>query len=122
MAWAFWKKESGKGEQSKAPMKKLPKPKDIPEPVGRYLVVNLGKDPDWVWRLKGVVRQREESKDSFDIRVFDEAKVGQARVSVKDYTSLDAHPELILYEGWFDKKSMKVQVEEKKIPHVTGAA
>jgi len=35
-------------------------------------------------------------------------------VTVKDYTSLDAHPELILYEGWFDKKFMKVQVEEEK--------
>ena len=24
------------------------------------------------------------------------------------------HPDLILYEGWFDKKFMKVQVEEEK--------
>jgi hypothetical protein len=43
-------------------------------------------------------------------------------VTVKDYTSLDGHPELILYEGWFDKKSMKVQIEEKKIPPLPRAA
>jgi len=122
MMWGFWKKELGKGEQSKAPMQKLPKPKSIPEPVGRYLVVNLGKNPDWVWHLKGVVRSRQESKDSYDVRVFDEAKAGQARVIVRDYTSLDEHPELILYEGWFDKRSMKVEIEEKKMPPVTGVA
>ena len=35
-------------------------------------------------------------------------------VTVKDYNSLDEHPDLILYEGWFDKKSMKVQIKEKE--------
>jgi len=35
-------------------------------------------------------------------------------VAVKNYTTLDQHPDLILYQGWFDKKSMEVQVEEKK--------
>jgi hypothetical protein len=122
MGWKFWEKESEKGEPSKPKMQKLPRPKDIPEPVGRYLVVNLGKDPDWVWRLKGVVRPRQESKDSFDVRVFDEVKTAQGRVTVKDYTSLDGHPECILYEGWFDKKSMKVQIEEKKMPPLPRAA
>ncbi|MBN2059089.1 MAG: hypothetical protein JW882_01620 [Deltaproteobacteria bacterium] len=34
----------------------------------------------------------------------------------KNYSSLDAHPDLILYKGWFNKKSMEVQIEEKKAP------
>jgi len=90
--------------------------------VGRHLVVQLGKNPDWVWNLKGVVRPRQEGKDSYDVRVFDEGKAAQKNVIIKDYMSLDEHPELILYQGWFDKKSMQVQIEEKKIPPMPRAA
>jgi hypothetical protein len=122
MRWRFWEKGPKTEGLLKAEVHKLPKPKDIPEPVGKYLVVELGKDPDWVWRLKSVVRPRGGGKDCWDVRVFDEVKATQGNVAVKDYTSLDEHPELILYEGWFDKKSMKVQVEEKKTPPIPRAA
>jgi hypothetical protein len=105
----FWKK------------KRLPRPKDIPELIGRYLIRQMKKEPDWVWKLKGVVRPRLEGKDAFDFRVFDEAQVAAKKVTVKDYTSLDEHPDLILYQGRFDKKSGEVQIiigevqiEEKK--------
>lgn len=44
----FWKrKETKEGEI------KLPGPKGIPEPAGRYMVVEEKKDPNWVWNLKG---------------------------------------------------------------------
>ena len=111
----FWRK----GE--KPEVEKLPGPKDIPELVGRYLITELKQNPDWVWKLKGVVRQRSEGKDAFDFRVFDEAQAAARKVTVKDYTSLDEHPDLILYRGRFDKKSGEVQIiigevqiEEKK--------
>ena len=107
----FWKKRPAKEEPPRPQAEKLPKPKDIPDLVGRYLVTEMGKDPDWVWKLKGAVRQRSESKGAFDVRVFDAAQAAAKKVTVKDYTSLDEHPDLILYEGWFDKKSMKVQLE-----------
>jgi len=110
----FWKKKPATGEPSKPKAEKLPGPKDIPGPVGSHLVVELKQNPDWVWRLKGVVRRRLEGKDAFDFRVFDEAQVAAKKVKVKDYNSLNEHPDLILYQGWFDKKTMKVQVEEKK--------
>jgi hypothetical protein len=114
--WKFWKKTSERGKLSSTKTQKLLRPKNIPEPVGRYLVVELGKNPDWVWHLKSAVRPRQEGKDAYDFRVFNEAKVSGKNVTVEDYTSLDEHPELILFEGWFDKKSMQVQIEEKKIP------
>jgi hypothetical protein len=122
MKWRFWKKETEKGESSKAKGQKLPKPKDIPEAVGRYLVVELGQNPDWVWLLKSVIRPRQEEKNLYDVRVFDEGKAAQKSVTVKDYMSLDEHPELILYEGWFDKKSMDVHIEEKKTATISRAA
>jgi len=118
----FWKKKPKEVEASKAKVQKLPKPKNIPEPVVRYLVVELGKDPDWVCRLKSVVRPRQGRKDSYDVRVFDEVKTTQMNVMVKHYTSLDDHPELILYEGWFRKKSTTVQIKEKEIQPMPRAA
>jgi len=118
--WRFWGHKDKTGEPSSVKVQKLPKPKDIAEPVGRYLIVELGQNPDWVWHLKSVVRPRQEEKDHYDVRVFDEGKVAQMHVTVKDYTSLDGHPELILYEGWFDKRSYKVQIEKK--PPVPRAA
>ncbi len=60
MAWKFWKRKREGEEATKA--RKLPRPTNIPEPVGRYLVVNLGGEPDWVWRLKSVVRPRGEAR------------------------------------------------------------
>ena len=104
-----------KGEVPLQPKaEKLSGPKEIPDPVGRYLVVDKRRDPDWVWKLKVVVRQSPKGKKVFDVRVFDETQVRQEGVKIKDWTTLDEHPDLILYEGWFDKNSMRAQLEEKK--------
>jgi len=104
----FWKKKPSEE------VVKLSGPKDIPELVGRHLVVQFKQNPDWVWKLKGVVRPRSDGKDRFDFRVFDEAQVAGRKVIVKDYNSLNEHPDLILYQGWFNKRSNEVQIEEKK--------
>lgn len=101
----FWKKNSN-GEKS------LP-PKNIPEAVGRYLVVGLGKNPDWVWNLKAALRNNGKDKDIYEVRIFDQSKAASQKIRVHDYTSLSEHPELILYEGWFNKKTFEVKVEAK---------
>ena len=111
MNWKFWKKEPGTGLQEGAT--KLQRPKEIPEPVGRDLIVNLRQDPDWVWSLKSVVRRRQEGKDTYDVRVFDANETVSKKVAVKDFTTFDEHPELILFEGWYNKKTRDVHVEEK---------
>jgi hypothetical protein len=116
MMWQFWKKVSTVGEASKAKREKLPGPKDLPFPVGRDLVVKLGKDPDWVWSLRCVARPRPEEKKTYYFRVFDGAEAASNRVKVRDYTSFDDHPELILFEGWFDKKAMTSHIETKEKP------
>ena len=107
----FWKKKT---EPSEPKDKKLPGPKDIPEMVGGHLVTDFHRNPDWVWKLRAVLSQRQESKNTFDIRVYDEADVAAKKIKIHDYTSLDEHPDLILYEGWYDKESREVQLEEKK--------
>ena len=91
----------------------LPPPKSIPDAVGRYLVVNQGKNPNWVWNLKAVLRPKGDDKDSFDVRVFDQARMAGQTVKIKDYTSLDEHPDLILFEGCFNNRTFEVKLESK---------
>jgi hypothetical protein len=107
----FWKK---KAATSQPKVEKLKGPKDIPDIVGGHLVTDFNQNPDLVWKLKAVKRRRQESKDAFDVRVFDDVEAAASKVKVKDYTTLDEHPELILYEGWFDLESRQLQLEEKK--------
>jgi hypothetical protein len=56
---------------------KLPGPKEVPEWAGRYMVVQEKKDPDWVWKLKGVVRPASKNK-TFYCRVFGESQEARA--------------------------------------------
>jgi hypothetical protein len=114
MNWKFWEKSSSGTEAPKVP--KLPRPKDVPPVVGQHMVVNLGLDPDWVWRLKGVIRPQAGSKSAFDIRIFDEGNAFARKVSVRDFNSLNEHPLLVIYEGWFDKVSGAVKLEKKTDP------
>ncbi len=98
----FWKKDKSA----------LPGPKDLPNPVGRDIVTKLGGDPEKVWNtFKAVIRPKEGAKDAFEVRVFDGVQAASKKITVKDYNSLTEHPELILYEGWYDKSA---QAEIKK--------
>jgi hypothetical protein len=91
--FTFWKKnESG-----------LPGPKEIPNPVYRDIVSKLKGDPDKTSDLKAVMRPKEGYKDTFEVRVFDGAQAASKKITVKDYNSLTEHPELILYDGWYNK-------------------
>jgi hypothetical protein len=102
----FWKRK-----ETKAGEVELPGPKGIPQPVGSHMVAQENKNPDWVWKLKGVVRPTDK-KTAFYCRVFDEAQVARAGVKVKDWSSLDEHPDLILWEGYFDKETHVVRPEK----------
>jgi hypothetical protein len=54
---------------------------------GRYMVVEEKKDPNWVWKYRGLVRPAEKKKASY-CRVFNEAQIAPAGVRVKDWSSL----------------------------------
>ena len=88
----FWGKKSAKEEG------KLSGPKEIPGPVQNYLVAERKMDPDLVKLLKAVER-KSATGATFNIRVFDNSEATAKRVQVKDYTSLDECPDLIIYEG-----------------------
>ena len=110
----FWKKKPATEEPSKAKVEKLPGPKGIPELVGRHLIADMKMDPDLVGILKAVVRKSPKGEKAFDVRVFDESEAAVKKVTVNNYDSLDEHPISIIYEGWFDEDSKRVELEEKK--------
>ena len=110
----FGKKKAVIEKPPQPKVEKLPGPKEIPELAGRYLVVQKKRDPDWVWKLRAVVRKSPKGKKVFDVRVFDDAQVAQKGVRINDWTTFDEHPDLILYEGWFDKESMGAELEERR--------
>ncbi len=102
MRWKFWKTENNNGQGLNQKSSRLPKPKDLPERVGIYLVTQLKLDPDWVWSLKGAVRPTTD-KHIFDIRIFDPKEAVISDAVINNYDALDRYPEMILFEGSFNK-------------------
>ena len=68
----------------------------------------------WV-KYMAVMRPQKAEGDVFDVRIFDEWSAQQNKVSIFNYDSLDTHPELILFEGWFDRKSKKGDIKYKGV-------
>ena len=111
MGWKFWQKNEPLPTGAAEKTRRLGRPRELPMEVGRHLVVVQGLDPDWAWGLKCVVKPRDNSKSAFDIRVFSSESAAQRGVTVRDYASLEEHMDLVLFAGWYDKESRKVQLE-----------
>jgi hypothetical protein len=111
MDWKFWQKKETAETPSGGKPQKLDKPRDIPQEVGRHLVVDQGLDPDFAWSLKCVRKPRENSKSTFDIRIFNLATVEKHGLKVRDYSSFDDHMDLVIFVGWYDKRTQSVQLE-----------
>jgi len=92
---------------------KLPGPKSMPDLVAKYLIEKLGRSSDWVWRLMVVIRPNPKGEKAFDVRVFAPYEATEKRINVKNYATLDEHPELVLFEGWFDKAAKQAELVEK---------
>jgi hypothetical protein len=109
------KSKSEKG--SSTAIEELPRPDKVPDLVAKYLASQIKMDPDLVPLLMSVTRKSSRGAKVFDIRVFDEPETLIERIAVKNYNSLNDHPELIIFEGWFDRDSK--QVEGKAMRAIT---
>ncbi len=105
MIWTFWKKKKIDGAR-------LSKPRELESRIGRNLVVELNYDPDWVWQLRSVNSRRQEQKAVFDFRIFDPVLAKTKGIPVDNYLSLDAHPELIYFDGWYDKYTWEIELND----------
>jgi ABC-type enterochelin transport system substrate-binding protein len=70
-------------------------------------------DPDYVWGLKCAMKPHSQGPTSIAFRVFSENSSQNAGVRVVNYDSLDAHPELIILQGRFDKRSDKIEIPKE---------
>lgn len=111
MNWKFWQKEQTTKEPSHTKKIKSPRPKDIPDRVGRYLVTQLKENPDWVWNLKAALRPKGEEKDVFEIRIFDPEQAAGKGISINSFDTLEKYPEMILFAGWYKKNSDSLKIE-----------
>lgn len=115
----FWKKKEEVTPNAVIPaaakVERLPEPEKIPDMVRRYLIDNLKMDIVWVCDLKAVVRRCAEGKPGFDIRVYDALEMADKKVKVKDYTSLDGRPDLMVCEGWFDRQTNQIELKDLTI-------
>lgn len=80
-------------------------PGALPKSVFNAIIRDLGHNPKWTRRLSLVAQRWEDDSAIRLIRVFDETIAAETGVDVIDYKSLDSHPELVIFEGWFDKNS-----------------
>ena len=110
MKWKFWQKKDASSPESKT---KLPRPRDLPEIIGRYLVVEMGMDPDHVWQLKAVMRPSQEPPSRRDIRIYNPEATTNSGITIHNYDSFEVYQEMILFEGWFDKKTNQLEIKKK---------
>lgn len=108
----FWQKEKHSENSSGTEEVRLAKPKELPDRVGMYLVTQLKEDPDWVWSLKCAMRPKADEKNVSEIRIFCPATAAREGVSVANFNSLDANPDMILFFGSFNKNTSSVQIEK----------
>ncbi len=106
----LWDKKKT-GEEKK---ERLSGPREIPGIVQNYLVTEKKMDPELVKLLKALIYKSSSGEKVNNIRIFDEADAMAQKVQVKDYTTLDQHSDLIIYEGIFDEDSKHVRLEEKR--------
>jgi hypothetical protein len=107
MRWDFWNKKNQKTGDVKPQ-----KPKDLTTELGRKLVVEKKYDPDWVWSLKMVTKRLEGETLKFYYRVFDPLTLEGKNLKISAYSSLDDHPELVLFDGVYEKNSSKVEIND----------
>jgi hypothetical protein len=110
MKWNFWKKTTDQGGASGVITPKLAKPKDLPEAVGRKMVVGMKMDPDVVWSLKYVSQPVQGSKHAFEFRLFNPDAARLSGVVIKNWSSLDDHPDLVLHSGYYDKHAGRIDI------------
>jgi hypothetical protein len=115
MEWKFWQnRNSSNAGVVQTP--KLPKPKEIEEHMGFYLVVKEKLDPDWVWSLKYVKRTQDNNSHLYDFRIFNKKDADEKGIQVSNYHALDDHPNLILYHGYSDSRGHNFQIEQNVPP------
>jgi len=91
-------------------------PKDIPSWVYMHLVTTLKVAPESLTGLRSVQKVGFwEGKQVTFTRIYN-PRASEEAWQVKDFTYLDRHPELILYEGYWEEGGDHLFLECKAAP------
>jgi len=87
--------------------------KDVPHWAYLYLVTTLKLPPEDLVGLRSVqkVGLWNDKLVTF-VRIYD-PRASEQTLQVEDFTSLDLHPEFVLYEGYWEKASDRVFLEHR---------
>lgn len=110
MNFKFWQRKQSNIAGGGGLNVKLRPPKELPQPIGLHLVTKEKIDPDVAWSYKCVLKPHSDNRHRFDFRVFNPRKCASLGIIVKNYDSLDAHLEEILYYGWYDKRTNAIHI------------
>jgi hypothetical protein len=104
------------GNNNKDKVEKLAGPSVISGLVQKYLIEEKKLAPNLAQLLKSVVKKDNSNgyKKAFHIRIFDEDDAVARKIHIKDYTSLDDHAAMIIFDGWYDEQQKKVELVQKK--------
>ena len=95
-------------------VEKLPGPKRLPRMIETFLSDTYNMDPEIVKTLKMVMKHRPEKENASDCRIFDPEEAEALNLKVTDYNFLNDHTDMILYDGWIDEGSKRVELSEKR--------
>jgi hypothetical protein len=103
----FWKKKKPVGS-----------PRELDRTLARIIgkewsKITIGDCNHWV-KYMAVMHQHGDNEDVFDVRVYDQGRADQKKIKVVDYSTLEHYGDLIIFEGWFDRKNKKGDMHFKK--------
>jgi hypothetical protein len=104
----FWRKKSL--EEKVKEKKRKREVKKIEGALWGYMVSQQGVIVDTLQNLRRVERDAvvgDKTVGLTMIRIFDPADAKEKGVDVEDYRSLDGHPDLVLYEGYYQAAASK---------------
>ena len=93
------------------------KPEELHGYLSRLIADEMENAPSssdhWV-KYMVVQRPHEEDLETIDVRIFDKYSAEKKNVRVTDYASLDSNPDLVLFEGWYNKKKKQSNIKFKR--------
>ena len=83
----------------------------LPWQVRLHLADNMGYDLAWIRTLRCAVREVDDQPGSFRFFAFSPDQARERGMTVSDFDTLAAHPELVVVSGMFANNGQRVSVD-----------
>ena len=75
---------------------------------------NMPSESDHWVTFMVVEKIREDNPDEVDVLIYDQWIADHQNFKIVNFDSLEAHPELVLFEGRYNKKAKQVDLRYRK--------